>query len=690
MNSDNEVYTKEFNDVLHAESEYIAARRDGIKLNKDDYQEFEEKLGKLQDAHSEKKRRLGDGKVGLALSGGGIRSATFNLGLLQALTKQNILRFCDYLSTVSGGGYIGSCLSSLLDNPEASVEKDTFPFWFERNVKDDEREEVKWLRSHSKYLAPNTSLFSLDVWRMVGLYLSGLILTNITTVYLTILSTYSIYLIVHSVHDPLQFALWLFNLSLSAFVIMVIVRWLAALRNLHYKNRRIIGYVQGTLAITAALLAVVGSFILLAYYLPELKETSVVLVNYILKGGTAATALGLLTGLIKSNNKLMQKIRNVVFRVSWLMVLPVALALFVRLLWTTEVFKTYGTTLIIISIGLFVLSLFTNTNRISIHHFYRDRLSESYIIKRDKKKEKNNKIEEDHEEIIVSNEPLVLKDLHQYRNGAPYHLINTTLNIPGSSNSYLRGRNADFYLFSKEYIGSHSTGYRRTEDYEKGETRLATAMAISGAAASPQMGQLSSKFMTFILALLNIRLNRFMPNPDPALKPFIKLWPYYFIKELFDKGDEKDRFLNLSDGGHIENLGMYELIKRRCRLIIAADSGADPDFNYDDLANLLRKIRIDFGVEIELSLENLRSTKDERETAQHFAVGTIHYPKGPNGLIIYIKSSITGKESEDLLAYRRKNPTFPDESTADQFFDEAQFESYRELGYLTGKAVFSQ
>ena len=684
-NNDNS-YTKNLDEVLNEEFEYIADRRKSIGLNNGLLKKFGEKIEKLKNSDSGNKWKFVDGWVGLAFSGGGIRSATFNLGVLQALARENILRFCDYLSTVSGGGYIGSCFSSLLDNPdssEASVNNDGFPFRFKRRKKADERKEVKWLRRHSNYLIPNMKLFSLDLWRFIGLYLSGLVLTNITTVSLTIFLSYFIYVIIHSVQNPLCLATTLLQGSLAVIVLMIITRWGAALRNLGYKARRLRGYLQGFFAITAASLVVLWGFIMLAVHLPELGKEASDFYSNLLQGGTAASAVGLLTGLLKSGNKFVQKLLKAFFRVAWVALLPILLAQFLRFLWTTDVFEAgiLGLpNIILFAIALFVISLFTNTNRISMHHFYRDRLSEAYVIKR---------IGTGDDAKIASNELLTLQDLHSQPNGAPYHLINTTLNVPDSKNRWLRGRGADFFVFSKIYCGAESTGYRRTDDYERGKTRLATAMAISGAAASPQMGELSSPILTFILTLLNVRLNRWMPNPDPSRKAWIKFWPYYFVKELLNKGKEDDRLLNLSDGGHHENLGIYPLIKRRCKVIIASDAGADPNFNFGDLANLIRKVRIDLGVKIKINLKKLRQDKHSKNTANHFAVGTIEYPDVEEGVLIYIKSSIIGDEPEDLLAYRRKNPTFPDESTADQFFDEAQFESYRELGYLTGKQVFS-
>ena len=137
-----------------------------------------------------------------------------------------------------------------------------------------------------------------------------------------------------------------------------------------------------------------------------------------------------------------------------------------------------------------------------MHHFYRDCLSEAYVIKRDAKSD-----------LVVSNEPLTMAKLHAQANGAPYHLINATLNVPDTRDRYLRGRQADFFLFSKFYCGAETTGYRRTDRYDGGGTRLATALAISGAAASPQMGTSSSPFLAFFMTLLNIRLNRWMINP---------------------------------------------------------------------------------------------------------------------------------------------------------------------------------
>ncbi len=705
-------YTRIFAKVFQAELAYIQHRRKNRGLDARAVQREINRLStaidKQEHLDSDKHPDLDEGLprfpvqpnadvglVGLALSGGGIRSATFNLGLLQALAKRGILRYCDYLSTVSGGGYIGSCLSSLLDNPDTSVEEDEFPFRFERDKKPDERKEVKWLRKHGNFIALDRSVFSLDIWRMIGLYLSGLVLTNFVSFAIVVLLAYVVHLIVRGVDNPPTLAIQLLIVALFAFGLMVVVRAFAAMRNLAMDGRRWRGYAQGILALVAAGLATLGGVILLAFFLPQAQSIVTNQLTSLLNGVSIVSVLGLLVGLLKSENERLQKVFRIVYKIAWVAIIPVLAAQLVRWLWATDAFDQiiFGwlPTAVFVALVLLVLSLFINTNRISLHHFYRDRLSEAYVIKRVPKK--NARVGDAIEEV-ASNEKLELADLHARENGAPYQLINTTLNVPDSKNRYLRGRGADFFVFSQLYCGGESTGYRRTDEYGGGDTRLATAMAISGAAASPQMGTSTSRVLTFLMTLLNVRLNRWMPNPDPSRTPTVKFWPYYFVKELFGKGKETDRLLNLSDGGHHENLGIYSLIKRGCRFIIASDAGADPAFRMEDLANLLRKVRIDLGVDIKIRLDGLRPQTDPqtktRHTPQYYAVGTIDYPSGGDGVLVYIKTTVTGNEPEDLLAYERQNPSFPDESTADQFFDEAQFESYRKLGELIGKEVFSE
>jgi hypothetical protein len=183
---------------------------------------------------------------------------------------------------------------------------------------------------------------------------------------------------------------------------------------------------------------------------------------------------------------------------------------------------------------------------------------------------------------------------------APYHLINTALNIEASKYANRRGRNADFFIFSPLFTGSAATGYVETEQMEKDMTGLTagTAMAVSGAAASSNMGSATIKPLVPTLAILNIRLGYWLTNPAKVagtLKKPLILWfldRFYFMKEALGLLREDSETVYLTDGGHIENLGLYELLRRRCKLIIAIDGEADPDMSFGSLITLERYARI--------------------------------------------------------------------------------------------------
>lgn len=136
------------------------------------------------------------------------------------------------------------------------------------------------------------------------------------------------------------------------------------------------------------------------------------------------------------------------------------------------------------------------------------------------------------------------------------------------------------------------------------------------------------------------------------------------------------------------------MVLRRCHCILVSDAGADPDFAFQDMGNAIRKIRIDLGVDIDINLDRLRWQESTRRTSGHYGVGTIHYsrvdPGAEDGILIYLKPSLTGKEPKDVLEYASKHECFPHEPTTDQFFDEPQFESYRRLGEHMTVEVFTE
>jgi hypothetical protein len=157
---------------------------------------------------------------------------------------------------------------------------------------------------------------------------------------------------------------------------------------------------------------------------------------------------------------------------------------------------------------------------------------------------------------------------------------------------------------------------------------------------------------------------------------------------LFGTADDESRFVDISDGGHFENLGIYELVRRRCRLIIACDAECDPDMTFASLGNVIRICEVDFGAKIKIDVSSIRKDRRTGRSTSHCAVGKIEYGNGGLGTLIYIKSSLLEDENTAVLQYLSQHPDFPQESTADQFFTEDQFESYRKLGYDCTKRTF--
>lgn len=235
-------------------------------------------------------------------------------------------------------------------------------------------------------------------------------------------------------------------------------------------------------------------------------------------------------------------------------------------------------------------------------------------------------------------------------------------------------------------------GYRRTEEYAFpppfNGPNLGLAMGISGAAASPNMGSYSSAPVAFLMTLFDVRLGQWLGNPRSRRtsgRPTPIFGLTYLLNELFAGTDDEAAYVYLSDGGHFENLALYELVKRRCGLIIVCDAEADDCYGFSGLGNAIRKCRIDLGIDVELDLSEVTPTTPGTPSGKHCAVGTIHYENvdvnAPTGTIIYFKASLTGDEPSDVKNYHTGHAQFPHESTAEQWFTESQFESYRELGY---------
>jgi len=263
------------------------------------------------------------------------------------------------------------------------------------------------------------------------------------------------------------------------------------------------------------------------------------------------------------------------------------------------------------------------------------------------------------------------------------------------------------FTFSQYYCGSPvaGIGYAPTENYAQTNfahgLTLGTAMAVSGAAMSPTAGRTTHPLRALILGVLNARLGIWIGNPrfpEAVASDKPPLAGFTVLREILGLRSKFSRWIHLSDGGHFENLGLYELIRRGCRRIILVDATCDPNGEFSDLANAIRRVKIDLGVTIKRG----KNWGEFQKDGQILATGEsshggwtwldVEFGEGlPRGRILYIKPSTrdTHKLEVEVRQYWKTSRAFPHEPTADQFFGEEQMEAYRALGEEICKEALS-
>jgi hypothetical protein len=344
-----------------------------------------------------------------------------------------------------------------------------------------------------------------------------------------------------------------------------------------------------------------------------------------------------------------------------------------------------------------VYQLFLDINVFSLSNFYRNRLVWCYLgATRDKH-------DRDSFTNLSDGDDVLLSQLRHSESEAPFTgpfpIVNCALNLGGSSDLAMHTRQSASFTFtplhagcSRDRVGYAPLVQSGTPYYAQrgGGPTLGQAITISGAAASPNMGYHTSTVVAFLLTVFNVRLGGWFPNPgsDSAEKrsPVFSLVP--LTHELFGTADERSGFLNLSDGGHFENLGIYELVRRRCRVIIAGDGECDPDLSFGSLGSVIRMCETDFGTRIDIDVSAIRKRPGTEFSESHAAIGKINYGDGTEGWLIYMKSSLTAGQETPVQQYKSEHAAFPHETTSDQFFSEDQFESYRLLGRSIALATF--
>ncbi len=371
-------------------------------------------------------------------------------------------------------------------------------------------------------------------------------------------------------------------------------------------------------------------------------------------------------------------------------------------------------TAIIVGVSL-VAGWAINVNRFSLHALYRNRIIRAFLGGSRSDRSPNRFTDFD------PSDNLRMWQLWPQENAKkgwqPFHVVNMALNIVSAKKLAWQQRKAESFTSTPLHTGSACLNpdvagqrvgaYRNSECYgDPDGISLGTAVAISGAAASSNMGYHSSTSVSFLMTLLNARLGWWLRNPGPqgGSDADLKLdgprlaWLPLFNEMLGLTTDDRP-YIYLSDGGHFENLALYEMVRRRCRFIVVSDAGCDPNFEFEDLGNAIRKISIDLGVAISIPKLNLLKNRDEDRKANpstptFYAIGTIDYsadgPGARKGIILYVKPFFRDAAIEDVGVrnYAVAHKTFPHQDTSDQWFDEPQFESYRRLGFeITDKIL---
>ena len=395
----------------------------------------------------------------------------------------------------------------------------------------------------------------------------------------------------------------------------------------------------------------------------------------------------------------------------------------------------------VLGLGLLVAALI-KVNHAAQHRLYRDRLMEVFCADRTALE-----FGQWRPALEAQDEAGLVRKMTGRT--TPYHLINTCLVTTDLDDRRFRGRGGDNFILSPIYCGSDATGWVDTT-VAMPRLSIATAAAISGAAVNAHTGPhgrglLRRKAYAALLSFAGLQLGYWARNParyadttragmSRGFWAKVGRWcrskmpkstgeesvrydgapsfafPNLLIPGLFSlsgiKLNENGPYVQLSDGGHFENLAIYELVRRKVDFLWVSDAGQDSGFSFEDLSSAIERVRVDFGVNIRFrhddhDLSHLipgsaksdnaageSSNERHRLSARGYAIGTIEYPDGKKGVIVYVKTTLTPGLPGDLYGYRARNADYPHQTTVDQFFDEEQFEAYRELGYRLTAQLF--
>jgi patatin-like phospholipase len=689
--------------------------------------------------------------IGVAFSGGGIRSASFGIGALQALHSTPLtgpvgtLDDVRYISGVSGGGYLVAARQLLLDS-DPTVE----PFLGGSY-------EVEYVRRHGKYIADSAPEWIEAFARVLaGVALNIGFLVAVLYVIATPAGWLQRWLLFRTFDDTFRTspAMWAsVGLTLGiagfAYLVGVLARPKGDTEGVE------IGSKSYKLSAIFALTGV--TCLALVFLLPWVADLTTRLIE-VLKVGSAtvaagggtlsavATWIGLRPPTRKTLSRLLTKEAKTdspnvdestkktehLKRRTWaekvhlsrwlpgLLLILTAVFVLARFvararrvgagekiaLWGLRPGREMALWLGVTAVLILLFALADQTTW-SLHPYYKRRLATAFAMRRLGGRD------------VVRRPyklPTHLDEAGDAKRG-PSLILGAAANLSGEHAP--PGRRALAFVFTPEWIGGSEIGYatpaamraalgaRNTSD-----TTLVAAMAISGAALASAMGRHSLGSLNAVMATFNLRLGVWLPSPThidrmsfgdlppPGLRRLT-----YVIRELFGSYDVHDRFLYVTDGGHVENLGVVELLRRRCKTVFCFDGSGGP-------LTLLEGIRLayeELGVDIEFpaggyALAREGSVSANRGFADHVAarmavtsvmIGKITYPRladdlpESTGTFVYARSVLTPATSAEILDHASRNPRFPNDPTGDQWFDVDQFNTYVALGQEIGAAALA-
>lgn len=392
-------------------------------------------------------------------------------------------------------------------------------------------------------------------------------------------------------------------------------------------------------------------------------------------------------------------------------------------------------------------------NLSSLHHFYRARIERAYVsvgnYPRGEQKPEDTRFPDGSplgkarragtEKVAKlveaeDGDDIKLADYQPHAQGGPIHLITCCINQSvddrtGNYNADRLGIALTVSALGAETGTARPTPLANLPNQGECIGKLSRWIAVSGAAAASGMGSQTTPGLAALLFLSGLRLGYWTPKllaapTTPAMAPrtpppwsvvFARWLAAQFPKPALLLAEFLARFPGLrspawylSDGGHFENTGVYALLKRKLDVIVLADCGADPRYSFDDLENMARKAEIDYGASIEFVDPASLVAQSAEETALFARVGsvkTVTAQAGPQclllarirydgrdqpGLLIVVKPRLLDTLPLEIAGYAARNATFPQQTTADQFFDEAQWEAYHQLGLRLGELLSAQ